>query len=95
MESNRNTRLWAKSMSATLSSQRDTVLTVLDRQYGGMRHASKILAQHANASYRTAEKWLAGTSAPGGETIVELMAGNQDFEFEILRLVQERRAARK
>lgn len=68
------------------------VLTVLRHAYAARRHASKLLARDANASPRTAEKWLSGETAPSGENLIELMASCQELADEINRLVQARRA---
>lgn len=66
-------------------------MTVLRRAYAPKRHAAKLLARDANASPRTAEKWLTGERAPSGENLIELMASCQELADELNRLVQARR----
>ena len=73
----------------------ETILTVIAREYGPMRHAAKILAQHAQGSYRTAEAWIAGRSVPSGENLISLMASCDVLTDEINRLVTERKQSRE
>lgn len=80
------------SMPSTYS---DAVLTVIQRTYAPLRHASKLLARDAKASPRTAEKWISGQNAPSGEALIELMASCQELADEVNRLVAERRSARE
>lgn len=80
-------------MSAA-STYGETILGAIAREYGPMRHASKILAQHACASYRTAEAWIAGRSVPSGENLLHLMANCEVVAAEVNRLVAERRASK-
>jgi len=92
---NRKDHKWCHRMSATISQPCETVLTIIGGHYRPMRHAAKIAAQHAQTSHLTVKKWLAELCSPNAETLVDLMAGNQAIELEILRLVAERRAARR
>jgi len=77
-------------LTATYS---DVVLGVLRREYAPLKHAAKLLARHARSTPRTAESWLAGTHAPNGEKLVNLMAECPALADEVNRLVAERRAA--
>jgi hypothetical protein len=78
-------------VSATYS---DVVLEVLRREYGPLKNATKLLARHARTTPRTAENWLAGTHAPNGEKLINLMAACESLVEEIQRLIAERRAGR-
>jgi hypothetical protein len=80
--------------NAITSDYRESVLAVIAREYGPMRHAAKILAQHAQASYRTAESWIAGRNVPSGESLMNLMSECNALADEINRLVAERRKQR-
>jgi hypothetical protein len=72
----------------------DVVHEVIRRQFGPLKHAAKLLARAAGTTPRTAENWLAGSHAPNGEKLVNLMADCQELAEEINRLVAERRALR-
>lgn len=72
----------------------DVVLGVLKREYAPLKHAAKLLARHARTTPRTAENWLAGTHAPNGEKLINLMAECETLAAEINRLIAARRAAR-
>lgn len=90
-KSHRNFRGQAVLATVTYS---DVVLNVLRREYGPLKHATKLLARHARTTPRTAENWLAGTHAPNGEKLLNLMAECTTLADEVNRLVAERRAAR-
>jgi len=79
------------SLTATYS---DAVVDVLRREYGPLKHATKLLARHARTSPRTAENWLAGSHAPNGEKLINLMAVCDALADEVNRLVAERRKER-
>jgi hypothetical protein len=70
------------------------VFEVLQREYAPLKHAAKLLARHARTSPRTAENWLAGTHAPNGEKLINLMAECSALADEINRLIAERKALR-
>lgn len=72
----------------------DIVFGAIQREYAPLKHAAKLLARHAGTSPRTAENWLAGTHAPNGEKLLNLMAECRSLADEVNRLVAERRAAR-
>lgn len=72
----------------------DVVVDVLRREYGPLKHAAKLLARHAKTTPRTAENWLAGTNAPNGEKLINLMAECNTLADEINRLIHDRRASR-
>ena len=46
----------------------------LREQFSALRHAAKIVARLAGVSPRTAENYLAGTHAPSGEALLNLLA---------------------
>jgi hypothetical protein len=68
------------------------VIGVIDREYGRLRHAAKILAAHAKASVPAAKHWLYGRRSPTGEHLLNLMAECKPMADEINRIVAERRA---
>jgi len=72
----------------------DVVHDVIRRHYAPLKHAAKILARAAGTTPRTAENWLAGSHAPNGEKLLNLMAACNELADEVNRLVAERRAAR-
>lgn len=76
-------------MSATYN---DVVLAYISREFFPLKYASKILGRKAGVSHRTAENWLAGTHAPSGEALVNLMSECNELAAEINALVAERRA---
>lgn len=73
------------------SDYRETILNVIAQQYATKRHAAKILARHAKASYRTAEAWIAGRNVPSGASLMNLMAECEVLADEVMRLVNERK----
>ena len=88
----RQTTRWrVKTMEATFNG---TIQAVIAREYRPLRHASKILAQHARSSYRTAEAWLSGRCVPTGENLANLMVECEALAEEINRLIAERRSIR-
>lgn len=80
-------------MSASLT-YGDVVHQVIRRKYAPLKHAAKLLARAAGTTPRTAENWLAGSHAPNGEKLMNLMASCDELAAEIARLVAERKAAR-
>lgn len=72
----------------------DVVHDVIRRNYAPLKHAAKLLARAAGTTPRTAENWLAGSHAPNGEKLLNLMAACDELADEVNRLVAERRAAR-
>jgi hypothetical protein len=81
-------------MSDTVLNFKCVVLGVIDREYGALRHASKILGRHARVSHRTAEEWISGRSVPSGDNLINLMAQCEALADEITKLVAERRSAK-
>jgi hypothetical protein len=79
---------------STAATYSDVVINVLRREYGPLKHATKLLARHARTSPRTAENWLAGTHAPNGEKLINLMASCEVLAEEVHRLVAKRKAER-
>ncbi len=67
----------------------DAVHRVIVAEYAPLKHAAKLLARDANATPRTAENWLAGTNAPSGENLINLMRRCAALRHEINRLVGE------
>lgn len=76
-------------MDANASNYDDLVLTIITSEYRPHRHAAKMLAKHANASYRTAQAWLSGRNVPSGKHFMNLLT-----ECETLRVEVERLTAR-
>lgn len=72
----------------------DVVLGFIQRKYGPLRNATKLLARDAGCSPRTAESYLAGTHAPNGEKLINLLAECQELADEVNRLVAQRRRVR-
>lgn len=70
------------------------VILFLREKYLPIKGAATILAKDSGTSSRTTENWLAGTHAPNGEKLINLMAANPELHERINRLVAERRAAR-
>lgn len=81
-------------MSAITATYGEAVFQVIRREYAPLKNAAKLLARAARTTPRTAENWLAGTHAPNGEKLVNLMAECPALADEVMRLVAERRAAR-
>ena len=79
---------------AITSDYRETILTVIAREYSAKRHAAKILAKHAKASYRTAEAWVAGRNVPSGAALMNIMAECEPMADAINRFVAERKKQR-
>ena len=63
----------------------------LQREYGPLRNASKIIGRLCGVSHRTAGKWLLGEGAPQADSLVALMAANDRLAEEIMALVKSRR----
>jgi len=83
-----------KSKVVTATTYSNTVFRVIQREYAPLKHAAKLLARHAGTTPRTAENWLAGTHAPNGEKLLNLMAECATLADEVNRLVAERRSSR-
>ena len=77
--------------AAVASTLSDVVLTTIAQVYAPQRHAAKLLARHARASHRTAEKWITGRAVPTGENLINLMAECDALSNEVQRLVAERK----
>lgn len=89
--SKQNPRWCVRKMDATASDYREVILTVIAREYGPMRHSAKILAKHAQTSYRTAEAWVSGRNVPSGKSLVNIMANCKAMADEMNRLISESR----
>jgi hypothetical protein len=59
---------------------------VLERKYGPLRNAAKILGGMAGVSHRTAQNWLDGKNAPQGAALLNLMAKDATIDAEMTRL---------
>ncbi|MEJ0017505.1 MAG: hypothetical protein WDN25_13260 [Acetobacteraceae bacterium] len=81
-------------MTPDAATYTDVVLGVLRREYAPLKNAAKLLARHARTTPRTADNWLAGSHAPNGEKLINLMAECAELADEVNRLVAARRAAR-
>jgi hypothetical protein len=79
-------------MSGTVTYE-EAVNRVIKRRFAPLKHAAKLLARASGASPRTAENWLAGSHAPSGESLLNLMAACPELADEMNRVVAERRAA--
>ncbi|MBS4074606.1 hypothetical protein KGY14_05305 [Ameyamaea chiangmaiensis] len=67
----------------------ETVTGILRRNYGQVRHASKLLARAVGTTPRTVENWFAGINAPRGAELIRLMQQCDDLRDEIFRIVGE------
>ena len=68
-----------------------TVLGFIQAEYAPLKHAAKLLARAAGSTPRAAENWLAGSYAPSGEALINLMARNAELRAEIDRLIEQRK----
>ena len=91
IESGRNTMMCVETVS---SDYRETILQVIAHEYSAKRHAAKILAKHAQASYRTAEAWVSGRNVPSGAALMNIMAECEPMAAAIKRIVAERKKQR-
>jgi hypothetical protein len=95
---------WRRPMGNKMSNQdgkvpmsgtyNDVVLGFIQREFLPLKHAAKLLARAAGTTPRCAKAWLSGEHAPNGESLVKLMAECSGLADEVMRLVQEHRAAR-
>ena len=69
------------------------VLPFLRNAYGDAKNGAKRLARDAGVSPRTAENWLNGTCAPGGDSVLNLMIACPPLETVISETIASRRAA--
>lgn len=81
-----------EKVGMSASTYNETILTAIDREYSGRRHAAKILARDAKTSFRTAQNWLQGISAPNGESLIELIASCRSVREAVSRMIAEKRA---
>lgn len=81
-------------MSTINATYGEAVFRIIRREYAPLKNAAKLLARAAGTSPRTAENWLAGTHAPNGEKLINLMAECGPLADEVMKLVEERRRAR-
>lgn len=81
-------------MSQGIQTFDETVLTVIDEQYGRVRNGAKLLAHHAKCSVSTAKHWIYGRRVPSGDNLVNLMAECDAMMIEIEKMVAERRAVK-
>lgn len=88
-----NRKFRGRYMSATVTYE-EAVRGVIQRRFAPFKGAAKLLARASGASPRTCEHWLAGSHAPNGEKLLNLMAACEELADEVNRLVAERRAAR-
>ncbi len=70
----------------TSSIYAESVRDVLQREYGPLRNAAKVLGKMAGVSYRTAQNWLDGANAPQGAALLNLMAKSAAVDAEMARL---------
>lgn len=73
----------------------DVFFDVIRRRYGPLKNAAKLLARAAGCSPRTAENYLAGTHAPSGDKLINLLADCQELADEINKLIAQRRITRE
>ena len=89
--SERATHGWGKRVNPTASIFGGFVLSYLQRHYAGKPYAAKTLARLAHTSHRTCEKWLAGTSEPSGDNLMNLLVACEGLADELNELVVEQR----
>jgi hypothetical protein len=68
------------------------VTTFVRQRYLPLKNAARLLAEDAGTTPRCAENWLAGTHAPNGDRLVNLMAANPDLRIWIFAEVARRKA---
>lgn len=71
------------------STYAETVTGVLQRKYGPLKCAAKLLARAVGSTPRTVQNWLDGTNAPRGAELIRLMQECDELRDEIFRLVEE------
>jgi len=71
------------------------IFDLISDEYGHLRRASTRAAMDANSIPRTARNWLEGRNLPLSDSLIHLMASNDEFAGAILELVDEVRAARE
>lgn len=64
----------------------ESVRDALQREYGPLRNAAKVLGKLAGVSHRTAQNWLDGANAPQGAALLNLMAKSAAVDAEMARL---------
>jgi hypothetical protein len=74
------------------STYNETVLAVIDREYGRIRNGAKILARHAKSSLPAAQHWIYGRRVPTGENLLNLMANCEALAVALNQEVENRRA---
>lgn len=63
----------------------------IQKKYGNLRNASKLVARKRGWSMITFKNWLYGKNAPRMQDLLTLMADCPELEKEIIQLVKEAR----
>jgi hypothetical protein len=92
--SNKHARWCVNLVETSPSFYRETILTIIAREYGAKRHAAKILARHAQSSYRTAEAWISGRNVPTGHSLLNIMSECEALADAINGIVADRKKQR-
>src|ERR1700722_12826166 len=63
-----------------------SVSCALRRDFGGSRHATKIVMKWTGAKERTVKHWFAGTRGPSGEHLASLVGNSDEMLADFLLL---------
>lgn len=69
----------------------DTIAEALQRSWGHLRNAPKLLAREIESNERTASNLLEGKNAPSATTLIKLMAEDDEVFEAILDLANRKR----
>lgn len=70
------------------------IYEIILKKFSEKRGATKILAEMAGASSRTAEAWIQGRTPPSFDNLISLAAADKDFELLIIQLIAGQREKR-
>ncbi len=89
-----NSKRKFRSVSASITSDvyARAICGVVQRRWGGMRFAEKIMSRELQITQRTARNYLSGQHGPRGAELIRLMAVCDELRDEVLRLVEEEKA---
>lgn len=78
-------------MDTALDDPAEQLRSVMRYQFGRLRNGSKLLAQAAKVSPRTAESWLYGISSPSFGSLVELLASCEEIAAAVDQIIKEKK----
>lgn len=82
-------------MTVTAALYAETVRSALQRKYGPLRNAAKIIGRATGVSHRTAQNWMDGTCAPRGAELIRLVASCDELADDINRLIKEAKCSNR